>query len=138
MADSSDRTTIDFRRLRAAPLPEAPSDDADYVPVLTVSGSDKTLTWEEGASLGSLTDVEDDLTALTARVEAGADVTPLTDNTGVTPDRTLANVVAADAAAGEATAADLTTTNAALAVLEANVSDLADTVNDLIAALAAV
>lgn len=61
----------------------------------------------------------------------------LTDSTGVTPDSTIANVVAASAAAGEATAADLTTTNAALAVLEENDSDLAAKIEAILDALEA-
>jgi hypothetical protein len=118
MADSADRTTIDFRRLRAAPLPEAPSDDADYVPVLTVSGSDKTVTWSENT------------------VAAVGAVTALTNSTGATANNTVENVPAVVAAAGEATAADLTTTQAAFTAVENDISDLAAKVNEIIAAAA--
>jgi len=79
--------------------------------------------------------VDVSVTAASTGGALAADVGALTDSTGVTPDNTIANVVAASAAAGEATAADLTTTNTALAVLEANDSDLADQINAIRTAL---
>ena len=125
MADSADRTVIDARPLRSQQVPTPPADADGHVLTADASGSVVELSWTDDVVSVAVGDA----------VAAAAALTPLTDNTGVTPDRTLANVVAASAAAGEATAADLTTTNTALAVLEANVSDLADAVNDLIAAL---
>jgi hypothetical protein len=59
----------------------------------------------------------------------------LTNSTGNTPDNTIEAVTPASAAAGEATAADLTTTNAALLALENNASDLAGKVNEIRTAL---
>jgi hypothetical protein len=139
MADNATRTVIDYRRLRSGPLPEVPADaDGDYVPLLTVDGSDKTVEWVEGATPGSIGDVEDDVTALTARVEAVADVVALTNNTGATANNTVENVPAATAADTDTTAASLASTNASITAIENNISDLTATVNAIIAAAVAV
>ena len=49
----------------------------------------------------------------------------LTDNTGATPDTTIANVPAAVAALVDTTAASLTSTNTSLTAIGNNISDLA-------------
>lgn len=64
-------------------------------------------------------------------------IVSLTNSTGNTPDNTIQLVTPAVASSGEASAADLTTTNAALLALENNASDLAAKVNAVIAALEA-
>lgn len=61
----------------------------------------------------------------------------LTNSTGIVPDDTIAAVPAVVAAAGEATAADLTTTQAALAVIADSLSDLAGKVEQILDALEA-
>jgi hypothetical protein len=73
--------------------------------------------------------------AVADAVAAAAALTVLTDNTGATPDSTIANVPAATAASTDTSAASLTSTNTALTAIENNISDLAAKVNALIAAL---
>jgi hypothetical protein len=98
MSDSSDHTTIAFRRLRAAPLPEAPhGDDGTYVPVLTIDGTAETVTWDEGFEVGDLSAVEDDVEQLQTDVTAAQ--------------------ATADAALVEPTAPDFA------AIVDANVAD---------------
>lgn len=62
-------------------------------------------------------------------------IVDLTNSTGVTPDNTIGDLTAVVAAAGEATAADLTTTQAALADVKDSLADLAGKVNEIIAVL---
>ena len=60
-------------------------------------------------------------------------VAALTDNTGATPDNTIANVPAATAADVDVTAASLASTNTSLTAIENNISDLTAKVNNLLA-----
>lgn len=77
--DSADKTTIDYRRLRTANLPEAPSANGDYVPVLTVSGTGDTVTWDAAPDIPDTPDIPepptvDDEYVLTATVSEGVAV----------------------------------------------------------------
>lgn len=56
----------------------------------------------------------------------------LTNSTGVTPDNTIDNLTAVVAAAGEATAADLTTTQTAFAEVKDSLSDLAGKIEEIL------
>lgn len=78
---------------------------------------------------GAGEDSEDDLATQ-------ASLTPLIDNTdGAAPDDTIADIPAVVAAAGEVTAADLATTQAALAAVEDAVGELAAKVNEILTTL---
>lgn len=59
--------------------------------------------------------------------------TSITDNTSATANSTLENVPAATAANTDASAASLTSTNAALTAVENNLADLAAKVNAILA-----
>lgn len=65
-----------------------------------------------------------------------AAITVLTDNTGATPDNTIANVPAATAASTDTSAASLASVNTSLTAIENNISDLTAKVNAIRAALA--
>lgn len=67
----------------------------------------------------------------TAVVGDQAAIVHLTNNTGQAGDNTIDNVPAVAAAAGEATAADLTETNARLQTLEGNDASLAAKIEEL-------
>lgn len=64
-----------------------------------------------------------------------SNIVALTNSTGVTPDNTIGAVTSVVAAAGEATAADLTTTQTAISDLTDSVADLTGKVNEILSTL---
>ena len=147
MPDAADFTTVELRPLRSRPLPVAVSaDDGQVLRVDEESDGTFSLSW--GLPAGTSTAV--------------GDLTELTDSTGQTPDDTIANVAAITVAAHTAlaltdtqiddtpdaaavnTAINAAITDAvskvktgvdnALAVVEANLSDLTAKVNEIIGA----
>lgn len=112
--------------------------DADYVPQWIVRvQDDKDIQIVRCNASG----VEQETVALlkwsngVVTMPGGTVVVPLTNSTGVTPDNTVGDLTAVVAAAGEATAADLTTTQTAFGEVKDSLADLTGKVNEILTAL---